>query len=329
MKVEKEGRPPASIAAWRSLHARDKIERRYPAVAGLIDILALQNVDMGAVTSAVEEAKAELRQGRYRQQDDLLPTATLDERRLHTAGQIERLAQDQRALSDLSTAIDAELATVQAMLDDADRRLLRESLEREPVDAYFYTARPKLAAAGLTASMARRMGPDRITALRAVMSADTPMKRAQAKPVTRRKAEDVLVWRPDNPWMTFLSDVKGYDFRSQPAGSGGTDVASLRRCGLPPYLDLADFGYPFLMGAVVSAKEPAALEKACWAVCREWISDNIADTMGSNIEVMRERAWSFLFGLRYGYADAFDRYSRVNVPSPWKKDEQIVVVRRG
>ncbi|WP_294102400.1 hypothetical protein, partial [Sphingomonas sp.] len=25
----------------------------------------------------------------------------------------------------------------------------------------------------------------------------------------------------------------------------------------------------------------------------------------------------------YGYADAFDRYNRVNLPSPWKKDEQI------
>ena len=41
MKMDKEGRPPASIAAWRSLHARDAMERRYPAVVALIDMTAM------------------------------------------------------------------------------------------------------------------------------------------------------------------------------------------------------------------------------------------------------------------------------------------------
>lgn len=329
MTVEKEGRPPASIAAWRSLHARDRIERRYPSVAALIDMLAMERVDLATVISAVEAAKTELREGRYREHEDLLPNASLDEQRLHTAGEFERLSQDRWALADLGTTIANELAAIQAKLDDSERRLLRLSLEREPVDGYIHTARPKLAAAGLTATTARSIGPDRIMAIRTALSPNTPVKTPPPAPVTRRKAEDALAWRLDNPWGTFLSGVKGYDFRPQPTGSGGTDVASLRRCGLPPHLDLADFGYPFLMGAVGSAKEPVALQKACWAVCSRWINDHITDTLGSNIEVMRERAWSFLFGLRYGYADAFDRYNRVNLPSPWQKDEQIIAFRRG
>ena len=144
----------------------------------------------------------------------------------------------------------------------------------------------------------------------------------------RRRAEEALAWTPDNPWAEFLKSVKDYDFRPQPRGGGGIDVASLRRCGLPPHLDLGAFGYPYLMGAVGSAKEPAAMEKACWNVCREWLNDNVAGSMKPSIEVMRQRAWSLLFGLRHGYAAKLERYSRVILPSPWKKDEQINAVRR-
>ena len=66
--MDKEGRPPASIAAWRSLHARNVMERRYPAVVALIDMLALENVDVASVTAAVEQAKAQLHEGRHRHQ---------------------------------------------------------------------------------------------------------------------------------------------------------------------------------------------------------------------------------------------------------------------
>ena len=326
--MDKEGRPPARIAAWRSLHARDAMERRYPAVVALIDMLALENVDVAVVTAAVEQAKAQLHEGRHRHRGELSANVTLDERRLHTAEEIERLAEDQRALSDVKAVIDAELATVQAELDAAEARLLRQSLEREPVDGYVHAVRPKLAAAGLNALVARTLNADRINAIRDALAGQPPAKPKPSRPVIRRRAEDALAWTPDNPWAEFLTTVKDYDFRPQPRGGGGIDVASLRRCGLPPHLDLGAFGYPYLMGAVGSAKEPAAMEKACWHVCREWLNDNIAGSMEPSIEAMRQRAWSFLFGLDHGYAGKLERYRRVNLPSPWKKDEQIIATRR-
>jgi hypothetical protein len=328
MHSEKEGRPPASIAAWRSLHARHEMGLRYPAVAALVDMLALGDVDLATVTGAVEIARTQLLQGSYRQRSAQLPNAMLDERRLHTAAEVERLSQDRRALADVRTAIDAELATVESLLADAQDRMLRQSLEREPIDDYLYRVRPKLAAAGLTASIARSMGPDQIKAIQDVLAAGTADKRAPARPVTRRRAEEALEWRADNPWADFLRGVEGYDFNPQPGGSGGVDIGFLRLCGLPPYLNLAEFGYPFLMGAVESAKEPAALEAACLAVFRRWISDNITSGFQEHVEAMRERAWALLFGLRYDYAKKLDRYSRVNLPSPWKKDQQIIAIRR-
>lgn len=327
MAADKEGRPPSSIAAWRSLHARDELERRFPAVATLIDMLALQNADPATVMEAVEQAQVQLGEGRSRTREDLPADASPDVKRLHTAAEVERLSDDWRALSALRTAIEAELGAVEVLLSTAKDLLLQQSLEREPIDDYIHAIRPKLAAAGLTAATARRFGREQIAQLRGILGTDRPAKVRQRKTIILRKAEVALAWTPENPWADFLSKAKDYKFQRQPNLSGATDTTALLRCGLPPYLDLKDFGYPDLMGAFESAKGPAAQDKACWAICAKWIADHVDDGMGSRVREMRQRAWSLLFGIQYGFAYELDRYSRVLIPSPWKKGEQVMAVR--
>lgn len=325
---KKDGRPPRSLSAWRALQARGELEARFPEVALLVDTLA-GNVDPDHVATALDEAIDSLKTARSRSREGLSATASVDERRLHAAADVERLAQDRHALERLAAAVKAELDGATAELADAETRLRRVMLERDPVDRHELAIARKLRAAGLTDRVAREINADHVTRIKEAVDGAPAVGASHPRPA-RRKAEVALAWTADNPWASMSKTIEHYRIDRRPMTTGAVDVAALRQCGLPPGTDLTVFGDPHLVGQFEAAPDARAKARTCWDICEKWIADNILDDVGSShVAIMRERAWTFLFGVRYGFAHEIRKLDRVMFPSPWARDEYVVAQLRG
>lgn len=322
---EKDGRPPRSLEAWRSLHAMDELERRFPEVIAFIEVLGTQNVDPKHVNATLNHALDGVKAGHNRTRENLPDKPTLAERWLHAASEVERLNQDREALAALAATVNAELAAVSALLATAETRLCEVALQREPIDQHVQAVVKKLVAAGLTAKTSRGIGAGQVSQIKAILNADEPASSPTPTKFHRQTAEVALAWKADNPWTTILRDVPGYRIKPRP----DADIAVVRRCGLPPVSDLEDFGYPALFGAFEAATDPNAKDRACRRLCAKWVADHIASDFGPKVDDMRQRVWAFLFGVRYGYARDVNELARVAPPSPWKKDEQLLAERIG
>lgn len=324
---KKDGRPPRSLSAWRALQARGELEARFPKVALLVDTLA-GNVDTDHVATALAEAIDSLKTARSRSREGLSATASVDERRLNAAADVERLAQDRHALKQLAAAAEAELASATADLADAETRLRSAIFERDPVDRYERVIANKLRAAGVTDKVAREINAGQVLRIKEALGG-APLSSAPRPRPARRKAEAALAWTADNPWLSVLASVEHYRLDRRPMTSGAVDVAALRQCGLPPDTDLATFGDPHMVGRFEAATDARAKARTCWDVCAKWIADNIVDDVGANgVAVMRERAWTFLFGVRHGFAHEIRKFDRVMFPSPWGPNEYVVAQLR-
>lgn len=324
---DKDGRPPRSLSAWRSLQARGELETRFPEVAMLIDTLA-GNVDPDHVETALDNAVASLRIARARSRERLSTTASIDERQLHAAADVERIAQDRHALEKLAAAVKAELDVATADLAEAETRLRSAMLQHDPIDRSERVIAKKLRAAGVTDKVARAINADHVIRMKEALdgapSADAPKSRP-----ARRKAEVALAWTADNPWVAILATAEHYRLDRRPMTSGAVDVSSLRECGLPPHADLTAFGDPHLVGRFDAAPNARAKARTCWSVCEKWIADNIAEAVHSgSVAVMRERAWTFLFGVQHGFAHEIRKLDRVTFPSPWAPNEYVVAQLR-
>ena len=325
---KKDGRPPRSLSAWRALQAQGELEVRFPEVAMLIDTLA-GNVDPDHVEAALADAIGSLKVARGRSRERLSATASVEERQLHAAADVERLAQDRHALEMLTAAVTAEFRSATADLADAETRLRRIMLESDPVDRYERIIARKLRAAGVTDRIARQINAGHVTRIKEALDGAPAVSAPRSRPA-RRNAEVALVWTADNPWAAVLAKAGHYRFDRRPMTTGAADVIALRQCGLPPDADLTTFGDPHLVGRFEAASDARARARTCWDVCEKWIADTIvADIGSSGIAVMRERAWTFLFGVRYDFAHEIRKLDRVMFPSPWASDEYVIAQLRG
>lgn len=324
---KKDGRPPRSLSAWRALQARGELEARFPDVAMLIDTL-VENVDPDHVETALADAIGSLKTARGRSRESLPVPASVDERRLHAAADVERLAQDRHALERLAVAVKAELDGVTADLADAEARFRHAMLERDPVDRHELAIARKLRAAGLTDRVAREFNADQVTRMKTALEGGPVVDTCAPRPA-RRKAEVALAWTADNAWASMSTTIEHYRLDRRPMTTGAVDIAALRRCGLPPDTDLAAFGAPHLVGRFEAAPDARAKARTCWDICEKWIADNIVDDVGfGGVAIMRERAWTFLFGVRYGFAHEIRKLDRVMFPSPWGSNEYVVAQLR-
>ena len=318
---KKDGRPPRSIAAWRSLHARRELER-FPEVLALIEALE-QDIDPAHIEVAVANALVSLKVSRRRGRGSLLGNATVEQRQLHAADEVERLSQDRHALALLAAAVNAELQTATSELERAETVLRTVVYEREPVDRYERDVALKLRAAGLTIKAARTMNAAQVIRIRDAMDGVDEDGFALPQPSPRLQAKAVLVWRHDNPWSTMSKEVEGYRLKQHPM-TETVDAAVLREAGLPPAAYLKEFGDPFLMGAFDAAIDANAKARASWDICAKWIADNIIEDFGSqDVATLRERAWTFLFGIKYGFAHKVSSLARVRFVSPWQPDHFV------
>ena len=240
---ERDGRPPRSLAAWRALEAREELEARFPAVASLVDMLAVQNVDPGQVDTALAEALANVAAARSRTREELSEKPSAAERQLHWAAEVERLSQDREALAALDAAAAAELKTVSAQLAKAEMQLRRAVLDGDQVNGFERALVGKLRAAGVTDIHARTMGVDQVNLVRDFINGTLPSNFRGPFQLARKKEEDALAWSADNPWITLLTDTPGFRLKPYPMPLSSADKHGLRRCGLPPFGNLEEFGY--------------------------------------------------------------------------------------
>lgn len=323
----KFGRPPSSLTAWRTLHAREELEARFPAVVRLLDMLALQNVDPEHVRAAIAEALANVTAGLNRTREDLPDKASAAERQLHAAAEVERLAQDRETLAALNISVDAALKTTALELAKAETHLCQVMLEREPVNLYERAFVEKLRAAGLTDKHARTTSPEQILRIQEIFSSDVSVSPTQSPRPSRKRVEVALAWRPNNAWCNLSRNPRHYRLLERDITK--RDMPLFRQCGLPPFADLAQFGYPELFGAFEATKMPRDMAKACWRICRKWVGDHIVDDIESqNVSKMREWAWSFLFGVKYGFAHEVGTLKSGQLPSPWNSDKYVWAERR-
>lgn len=296
-------------------------------MAMLIDTLA-DNVDPDHVETALTSAIASLRRGNGRSRERLATTASIEERQLHAAADVERIAQDRHALERLSAAVKAELDVATVDLADAETRLRSVMLQRDPIDRSERAIAKKLRAAGVTDKVARAINADHVIRIKEALDGAPSAGAPRPRPL-RRKAEVALAWTADNPWVSVLASVEHYRLDRRPMTSGAVDIAALRQCGLPPDADLATFGDPHMVGRFEAATDARAKARTCWDVCEKWIADNVVDDVGRNdVAVMRERAWTFLFGVRHGFAHEIRKLDRVILPSPWAPDQYVVAQLR-
>lgn len=324
---KKDGRPPRSLSAWRALQARGELDTRFPEVSMLIDTLA-GNVDSDHVETALAEAIASLKVARGRSRETLPATASTEERQLHAAADVERIAQDCHTLKKLAVAVEAELSAATADLAYAETRLRSALIARDPINRYEQVIAKKLRAAGITDKVAREINASHVLRIKDALEG-APLSGAPTPRPTRRKAEVVLAWAIANPWASVLASVEHYRLDRRPTTSCAVDVAALRQCGLPPDTDLATFGDPHLVGRFEAATDARAKARTCWDVCAKWIADNIIDDVdAAGAAAMRERAWTFLFGVRHGFAHEIRKFDRVMFPSPWGFNEYVVAQLR-
>jgi hypothetical protein len=324
---KKDGRPPRSLAAWRALQAQAELEVRFPAVTVLIDTIA-GNADPDHVKLALANAIDSVKAARGRSRETLATSASATDRQLHAAAEVERFVQDRHTLEQLAAVVTAELKIATADLAGAESRLRHAMLQSDPVDGYEHTLVKKLRAAGVTDRLAREINADHIVrikdALDGALSVSAPKPRS-----ARQKAEVVLAWAADNPWTSVMAKTENYRFDQRPMTPGAVDVAAMRQCGLPPHTDMAAFGDPHLVGQFEAASDARAKARTCWDVCKKWIADNIVEDIHSQgVALMRQRAWTFLFGIHHGFAHEIAKFDRVTFPSPSTPDEYVVAHRR-
>lgn len=325
---ERDGRPPRSLAAWRAIEAREELEARFPSVVALIDMLAVQNVDPGHVDAALAEALAAVTEGRNRTREELPKDPSAAQRQLHAAAEVERLSQDHQALAALDTAVAAELKAVSSQLAKAEVQLRRSVLEGDPADRFERVLVGKLRAAGVTDVHARTMGVDQVTLIRDFINGSLPSNFRGRFKLARKKEEVALVWRVDNGWIKLLDDTPHFRFNRHPMPVPSADTRGLRRCGLPPFSNLEEFGYEPLFRRFEAANTPGLQRKACWDVCEKWIAQHIIEHPSpENVAATRERAWTFLFGVRYGFAHEVKDFDSIPFPSPSSPDEYVVANR--
>lgn len=169
------------------------------------------------------------------------------------------------------------------------------------------------------------MSDAQIILIRDFLSGDLPAATRAPYRLSRERAEVALAWKPDNPWAAILDDETQFRFKRNPMATALADRDQLQRCGLPPFSDLEEFGYPSLFHRFEAAKGAGSKAKTCWDLCAKWIADNIVhDPSSHNVVIMRERAWSLLFGIRYGFAHEVKTLARVRLPSPWSPQEYVL-----
>lgn len=325
---ERDGRPPRSLAAWRAIEAREELDARFPSVSALVDMLAVQNVDPGHVDAALAEALAEVTAGRNRTRGELPEKSAAAERQLHWAAEVERLLQDRQALAALDAAIAAELATVSSQLAEAEVQLRRAVLEGDPVNRFEQALVGKLRAAGVTDIHARTMGVDQVNLVSDFINGTLPSNFRGRFKLAREKEEVALAWRADNAWIKLLDNTADFRLNYHPMPVPSADTRGLRRCGLPPFSNLEEFGYEPLFRRFEAANTPGLQRKACWDLCEKWIAQHIIEHPSpENVAATRERAWTFLFGVRYGFAYEVKDFDSVPVPSPSSPDEYVVANR--
>ncbi|EQB15036.1 hypothetical protein L288_00465 [Sphingobium quisquiliarum P25] len=324
---KKSGRPPRSLSAWRALQAQGELEARFPEVAMLIDTLA-GNVDPDHVKIALSGAIKSVKAARSRSHEELPTNASIEQRQLHAAAEVERIAQDCCVLKKLAAAVMAELDSATADLAHAETLLTSIMLKGGSVDGYERTIANKLRAAGLTERLARESNAGHVLRIKEALDGAPVADTAQAHPM-RQKAEVALAWTANNPWIAVLAKAEHYRFDRRPMTSGAVDVTALLQCGLPPHTDLAMFGDPHLVGCFEAAPDALTTARTCWEVCAKWVYDNIVDDLSSSgVANLRRRAWTLLFGVQYDFAHEIEELHRVNLPSPWKPNEYVVAQLR-
>lgn len=328
MAKSKDGRPPRSIAAWRSLHARDEMERHFPALVRLIDALAVGNPDRRTIEQMRKDALSEIKGGDGRIRYVPPVKAVSNERRLAAATELERLSQDRGILEAVRNAVDAELAAIDTDIKRTELALEVAVCARASEDRYLYAVKDKLLAAGITAANLKGLDATKIERIREIVSGATSPSKSKAPPTIRRPPEIALAWETKGAWSTVLpKSHPEFDFTTRPMQ--GHDAIIMRRCGLPPFVSVAEFGYPHLAGAFTSAIDPSAKNAAIWEICRAWLRDHVDDGAHSHeVTNTRERAWKFLFSVAYNFAGDVKEFSILKIPSPWEGDRYILVRRR-
>ena len=329
MAKSKDGRPPRSISAWRSLHARNEMEQHFPALVRLIDALAVGNPDGDTIAQMQKDALSEIRCGDGRTRYEPSTKSVLNERRLAAATKVERLSQDRTILDAVRNAVDAELASIAADLHEAESTLKDEVYARDSEDSYLYAAKDKLLAAGVTAANLKKLDAAKIAQIREIVSGPVaaPLK-SKARPTIRRPPEKALAWTAEGAWANVLpKSHPTFVYTTRPMQ--GHEATIMRRCGLPPFATLAEFGYPHLTGAFASAIDPSAKNAAAWEICKAWLRDHVDDGLHSHeVTNTRERAWKFFFGVAYNFADEVKELSMLKIPSPWTEDRYLLVRRQ-
>lgn len=325
---ERDGRPPRSLAAWRALEAREELEARFPAVAALVDMLAVQNVDPGQVDAALADALVDVAAARSRTREELSEKPSVAERQLHWAAEVERLSQDREALAALDAAAAAELKTVSAQLAMAEVQLRRAVLEGDQVNGFERALVGKLRAAGVTDIHARTMGVDQVILVRDFINGTLPSNFRGRFRLAREKEKVALAWSADNPWIELLAETPTFRLTDHAMPAISADNRGIRKCGLPPFSNLDEFGYDPLFHRFEAANNPRLQRKTCWDICEKWIAQHIIEhPAAANVAVTREEAWSFLFGIRYGFAHELEGFDGVRLPSPWSPDRYVIANR--
>jgi hypothetical protein len=318
--VARTGRPRNQVGARRLLDEAQTLPKRHPAVARLLDMLAAGDADEAEVETALNDAVVALKAmiACPQPQVDLVVSKT--KRVLSPPDRLIRLSQDKRILARLSAVVQAELTMVEMDLAEAEIDFRRWALSQPRIEQYRHNFLARLEAVGFNAHAARKISNDDLRNFMEPFSDNqsifSNVLASNTKPTIVEKPEIKLAWCPDTPWVEILQAENGFQFVQRP--SSPTELLKWRRCGLPPYQNLDDYGCPELFHAFQSAKDGRAKSTLSWKICESWLKNNVKyDIEAAKV---RENAWIFLFGLRYGYHNDLGNMNYVLFPSPTAKD---------
>lgn len=325
--MARTGRPKRKIGAQRLLDEAQTLPMRHPAVVKLLDMLAAQDADELMIEAALNDAVEDLQKIRARPQPQATFATQQAKRSLSPSDHLTRLSQDKRVLARLSVVIQAELAMVETDIADAVTAFRNWALSQPRVDQYKLDFFTKLEAAGFDARAARKISVGDIQEFMeqfaAPKTSPDDVEPPRVRPRIRQRPEDALAWRPENPWIAVLENLKGFEYRDRPT-SDRQDSLKWQRCGLPPYLSLEKYGYPKLFKEFADAASPKAQAKACWNLCETWLLANV--NYDPDAHAVRKNAWTLLFALHYDYATKLDIDNAV-MPSPFDQTK-VIMVRR-
>lgn len=317
------GRPRNQIGARRLLDEAQTLPKHHPAVAELLDTLASVDADETAVETALGDAINALRALNVRPQPQAAIVAQKTKVGFSPADCVARLSQDKRTLARLSAVIQAELAMVETDLAEAEANFRGWALRQPRVDQYKHNFLTRLEAAGFDARAARKISNDDLEKIIGQFKEfEQSLGKAQPsalKPEISEPHEMTLDWRKNNPWVEVVDTAKGYRFESRPISP--EEILKWRRCGLPPSANLEDYDCPELFEAFQSADNWRTASRLIWKICESWLKVNVKfDIEASKV---RENAWIFLFGLRYGYENQMKNMNYILFPSPITKDSVL------